>query len=70
MITDAEFQELIGLYAEFHTAIDPFDPEMIAAEERFWVRLRDLHEARAEGVEFPEFRRFVVRRAVEFLRKN
>ena len=65
-----QFQELLRLYNEFHTAIEPTDPAVVTAEQAFHRLLRTLHEAHAHSIPFTEFRRFTVRQCVLYLRKN
>lgn len=69
-IPDEQFQELLRLYNEFHTAIEPADPAVLVAEQAFYSLLRTLHKAHASSISFIEFRRFAVRQCVLFLRKN
>lgn len=70
MVPEEEIRELIDLYGRFHSAIDPMDPVVVAAEEQFFRRIGEVHQAHSPDVEFSEFRRHVVMRAKEYLRKN
>ena len=70
MISKEEIAELYSLYETFHSAIDPFDPEIMKAEAAFFEKLLALHERQAPDVPFVEFRRYAVRQCKLYMKKN
>jgi hypothetical protein len=70
LISNEQLAELVRLYSDFHSAIDPTDPAVIEAERQFFAFLHKLHEVHASELPFHEFRRYAVRECKLFLRKN
>jgi hypothetical protein len=70
LISKEQLAELVRLYSEFHSAIDPTDPHVLEAERQFHNFLHQLHLVNALDISFDEFRRFALRECKLFLRKN
>jgi hypothetical protein len=68
MISQAQIEELVRLYDQFHGAFNPLLPEVLAAEHAFFEKLQTLHATHAADVPFHEFRRYAVMKCKEYLR--
>ena len=70
MISREQIEELARLYDQFHSAFNPFLPEVLEAEQAFFEKLQTLHATQAADVPFHEFRRYAVQKCKEHLRHN
>ena len=70
MISKEQIAELVRVYSEFHSAIDPTDPIVLHSEREFHAMLHKLHQTHAIDLPFHEFRRYAMRECKVFLRKN
>jgi hypothetical protein len=70
VISKEQLTELVRLYSEFHSAIDPTAAPVLQAENEFFALLHQLHITHAPELPFNEFRRYAIRECKLFLRKN
>jgi hypothetical protein len=70
LISKEQIAELVRLYSEFHSAIDPSEPAVLESERQFYAMLHQLHETHASDLPFHEFRLYAMHECKVFLRKN
>ena len=70
MIAREPLAQLAELYDQYQNSLHPLSAERAEAARLFKERLASLHATHAADISFDQFRREIVQRCREFLRKN
>ena len=70
MISRDQLAQLAELYDQYQNSLRPLAPERTQAGRAFKELLSGLHATHAADVPFGDFRREIIQRCREYLRKN
>ena len=70
MIAREQLAQVAELYDRYQNSLDPHSPDRAEAGRLFKERLATLHATHAADIPFDQFRREIILRCRDFLRKS